>query len=219
MLRCPQCTKPLAELARRCPSCAADLDLLVEYVTHLEDGTRQAERYTRAGELDLAVWKYLEVLEADPDNATALRQVRRVVTAVRAFDRLAGKRWLSHLEDEEQQSAARAARWLKGALILLVLGLVFFAGYSLGSPPEETPPPPPSRQQEPKLNPRPGDLKGLTATSQALPRQTAGGTKQAQGASVLPLRTRRRRAAATAPARSAAVPATTPSSNRHRAAT
>ncbi len=48
MLRCPQCTKPLAELARRCPSCAADLDLLVEYVTHLEDGTRQAERYTRA---------------------------------------------------------------------------------------------------------------------------------------------------------------------------
>ncbi len=36
MPACPQCTKPLAELTRRCPSCMADLDLLVEYVSQLD---------------------------------------------------------------------------------------------------------------------------------------------------------------------------------------
>ena len=38
------------------------------------------------GELGDAVWKYLEVLEVDPDNAVARRQVGRVATAVRQFD-------------------------------------------------------------------------------------------------------------------------------------
>src|SRR5438270_3455827 len=98
---CPQCTKPLAELTKRCPSCMADLDLLVEYVNQLEEGLKRAELFTRAGELDEAVWAYLAVLEVDPDNATARRQVGRVATAVRQFDRTApGRRWLRALQKE-----------------------------------------------------------------------------------------------------------------------
>ena len=86
MAACPQCSKPLRELARRCPSCQADLDLLVDFVSHLQGGIQRAENLTRAGELGDAVWAYLEVLETEPDNAPARRQVARVVTAVRQFD-------------------------------------------------------------------------------------------------------------------------------------
>lgn len=86
MPKCPQCSKPLRDLTRRCPSCQADLDLLVDYVSHLQGGLQRAENLTRAGELGEAVWAYLEVLETDPDNRTAQKQVRRVVTAVRRFD-------------------------------------------------------------------------------------------------------------------------------------
>ncbi len=126
MPRCPQCAKPLAEITRRCPSCMADLDLLVDYVNQLEDGVRQAEVLTRAGELDLAVWKYLEVLEVDPDNAAARKQVARVATVVRVFDRLApGRRWLAEVRGEDDEAAARIARWLRnGFVVLLILILV-----------------------------------------------------------------------------------------------
>jgi hypothetical protein len=86
MAACPQCSKPLRELARRCPSCQADLDLLVDFVSHLQGGIQRAENLTRAGELGDAVWAYLEVLETEPDNAPARRQISRVVTAVRQFD-------------------------------------------------------------------------------------------------------------------------------------
>jgi hypothetical protein len=86
MAACPQCSKPLRELARRCPSCQADLDLLVDFVSNLQGGIQRAENLTRAGELGDAVWAYLEVLETEPDNAPARRQIARVVTAVRQFD-------------------------------------------------------------------------------------------------------------------------------------
>src|SRR6187399_211727 len=86
MPKCPQCSKPLRDLVRRCPSCQADLDLLVDYVSHLQGGLQRAENLVRAGELAEAVWAYLEVLETDPDNGPARRQIGRVVTAVRRFD-------------------------------------------------------------------------------------------------------------------------------------
>src|SRR5437016_3993447 len=98
MPQCPQCQKPLRELVRRCPSCQADLDLLVDYVSHLQGGLERAEHLTRAGELGQAVWAYLEVLEVDPDNATARRQVTQVATAVRQFDyAVPGRRWANNL--------------------------------------------------------------------------------------------------------------------------
>ena len=43
MPKCPQCTKPLRDISRRCPSCQADLDLLVDYVSHLQGGLQRAE--------------------------------------------------------------------------------------------------------------------------------------------------------------------------------
>src|ERR1700751_1411872 len=96
MPACPQCKKPLRELVRRCPSCQADLDLLVDYVTHLQGGIERAESLTKSGELGQAVWAYLEILEVDPDNAAAKKQVAQVATAVRQFDRAApGRQWLS----------------------------------------------------------------------------------------------------------------------------
>ena len=68
MPQCPQCKKPLRELVRRCPSCQADLDLLVDYVSHLNGGLERAENLTRAGELGQAFWAYMEILEVDPDK-------------------------------------------------------------------------------------------------------------------------------------------------------
>ena len=82
MPTCPQCTKPLREFSRRCPSCQADLDLLVDYVSQLQGGLERAENLTHSGELGKAFWAYLEVLETDPDNAAARRQVGQVVTAI-----------------------------------------------------------------------------------------------------------------------------------------
>src|SRR5947199_2247550 len=98
MLQCPQCTKPLRELVRQCPTCKADLDLLVDYVSHLQGGLERAENLVRAGELGPAVWAYLEVLEVDPDNGPARKQIGQVVTAVRQFDTvIPGRRWANGL--------------------------------------------------------------------------------------------------------------------------
>ena len=82
MPQCPQCQKPLRDLVRRCPTCQADLDLLVDYVSHLNGGLERAENLTRAGELGQAFWAYLDVLEVDPDNAPAKKQVSQVVYMV-----------------------------------------------------------------------------------------------------------------------------------------
>src|ERR1700692_3098422 len=81
MPNCPQCTKPLRDFTRRCPSCQADLDLLVDYVSHLQGGLERAENLVKAGELGQAIWAYLEVLEVDPDNPQARKQIGFIVTA------------------------------------------------------------------------------------------------------------------------------------------
>src|SRR5262245_15818550 len=94
MLVCPMCKKGLPDLARQCPRCRTDLTLLVDYVDALQVALARADARARAGELGEAVWAYLEVLEVDPDNPIARRQVSQVVTAVRQFDRATpGRRW------------------------------------------------------------------------------------------------------------------------------
>jgi hypothetical protein len=86
------------------------VSLLVNYVEDLRDGVAQAEALTRAGELGEAVWAYLAVLEVDPDNAKARRQVGKVATAVRQFDQTApGRRWRKKLLKQ-----TRVRRWMAG---------------------------------------------------------------------------------------------------------
>lgn len=143
MLTCPNppCRKPVPAGVRECPRCRTDLSLLVAYVDDLQGGLERAEALTRAGELGPAVWAYLSVLEVDPDNATARRQVGQVAATVRQFDRAAARRrWLRRL-----QKHARFRQWLVGegprllpgwllALIGIVLVLAALGiGYALGS--------------------------------------------------------------------------------------
>src|SRR6476469_8531041 len=107
MLICPMCKKKLRGVERECGNCRTDVSLLVQYVDNLRAGLAQAEAHTRAGELGEAVWAYLAVLEVDPDNAEARRQVGQVAAAVRQFDRIAvGRRWLDKL-----RRRARFRRW------------------------------------------------------------------------------------------------------------
>jgi hypothetical protein len=141
MLTCPMCKKVLPGLERRCRTCQTDVSLLVDYVQGLDDGLARAEALTRQGELAEAVWAYLQVLEVDPDNATARRQVGQVAAAVRQFDRSApGRRWRRRLE--RQASFRRAlASWERGeglpGWLLVVLGAVLVCaalavGYGFG---------------------------------------------------------------------------------------
>src|SRR5262249_8582620 len=121
------------DLTPRCPSCQADLGLLLDYVSHLSGGLERAENLTRAGELGQAVWAYLEVLEVDPDNVAARRQVAQGATAVRQFDVTApGRRWAHGLDPYPKKSGALAA-WAKSAVLTVLLVLVFGIGYIVGS--------------------------------------------------------------------------------------
>jgi hypothetical protein len=136
MLKCPQCTKVLPELSRRCPTCMADLDLLVDYVQGLQGGLDRAYQLTRAGELAAAVWTYLEVLEVDPDNPTARRQVGQVATAVRQFDRTApGRRWLFGIRGETPpgEEGAGLLRWVRILFVVILIAFAFTIGFGLGS--------------------------------------------------------------------------------------
>src|SRR5262245_61913379 len=93
MLTCPLCKKKQPQLQRECPSCHADLTLLIGYVENLAVSLARAELLTRKGQLADAVFAYLEVLDVDPENPIAKQQVGQVATAVRHFDsRPPGKR-------------------------------------------------------------------------------------------------------------------------------
>ncbi len=108
MLTCPMCKKKLPGMDKKCTNCKTDVSLLVDYVENLRDGLQRAKALTKQGELGDAVWEYLEVLEVDPDNATARKQVGKVATAVRQFDQTApGRRWQKKLQ---RQTALR--RWM-----------------------------------------------------------------------------------------------------------
>jgi hypothetical protein len=135
------CKKRLRGLERECGNCRTDVSLLVDYVENLQDGLARAEALTRAGELGEATWAYLEVLEVDPDNATARRQVGQVATAVRQFDMAApGRRWLKKLRRRtrfrrwlaQNGSEDALGDWLNYLLwFLIVLGAIVL-GYFLG---------------------------------------------------------------------------------------
>jgi hypothetical protein len=164
MLTCPMCKKSVRLTSRECPTCRTDLSLLVEYVDHLEDGLARAEALTRAGQLGEAVWAYLAVLEVDPDNAEAKRQVGQVAAAVRQFDRIAlGRRWLDKLRRRAHfrhwaESWGHSAQGPAG--IALLVGVVLLvaalsAGWVLGVRSAQGPPPaePPPAQASDKAAP------------------------------------------------------------------
>lgn len=140
MLKCPMCRELLPDDMRKCKKCQTDLSLLSDYVSDLRDGLSQADALTRAGELGEAVWAYLSVLEVDPDNTTARRQVGKVVTAVRQFDETApGRRWLRKLHKERRwsrwllshQEGEGSPLWSWVLLFLLFFGSVI-GSYGLG---------------------------------------------------------------------------------------
>jgi hypothetical protein len=149
MLTCPNppCRKPIPAGARECPRCRTDLSLLVTYVNDLRGGLERAKELTRAGELGPAVWTYLEVLEVDPENATARRQVGQVAAAVRQFDRAApGRRWLKRMRRQARfrdwLSADGDGRgWLGTLLWLLMVLAAFVLGFVLGGQVLRQPPP------------------------------------------------------------------------------
>jgi hypothetical protein len=150
MLTCPMCKKKLRGLEKECVNCKTDVSLLVDYVENLQEGLVRAEALTKAGELGEAVWAYLEVLEVDPDNATARRRVGQVVTAVRQFDNAApGRRWLKKLQRQTRFRRWAAGwdredwtTWLTWAFWFVAIVAAVFVGFLVGT--NVRPPAPPS---------------------------------------------------------------------------
>jgi len=152
------CKKKLRGLEKECLNCRTDVSLLVDYVESLREGLRQAEVLTRQGELGEAVWAYLAVLEVDPDNAKARKQVGQVATAVRQFDQTApGRRWLKRIRKQNRfrrwlsswsgDGEGESGGWLSILLWFGVVLFIFWLGYATGSgwfhlppPGEQTPP-------------------------------------------------------------------------------
>jgi hypothetical protein len=130
MPQCPQCSKPLMSLSRQCPTCRADLDLLVDYVSTLQENLVRADQLTRAGELGQAMWAYLEVLEVDPDNAMARQQVSQIATAVRQFDRTSpGRRWVQGMPAAGDEGNSWV--WIKAAAMAMVVVFAFTLGFAM----------------------------------------------------------------------------------------
>jgi hypothetical protein len=154
MLTCPMCKQRLRGLEKECSRCHTDVSLLVDYVENLQDGLVRADALTKQGELGEAVWAYLEVLEVDPDNATARRQVGQVATAVRQFDRAApGRRWFNKIRRQTRfrrwaagmkDAGGDDGGWLNGLLwFALVLGALvcgYIMGIQTNKQPESSPP-------------------------------------------------------------------------------
>lgn len=135
MIKCPMCREMLPDNARQCRKCQTDLALLSDYTSHLRVGLTQAEAATRAGELGEAVWAYLAVLEVDPDNSTARRQVGRVVTAVRQFDARStpDRKWARKVHKEGRfrrfmASVEEGESSFSSIFTLVLLALIFAAG-------------------------------------------------------------------------------------------
>jgi hypothetical protein len=160
MHRCPQCNKPLPELVRRCPSCQADLDLLVDLQGQMRGKLDRAEALTRQGELGQAMWTYLEVLEADPGNPAARKQIAHVATAVRQFDLSSpARRWASGMPVPESwwEKQGKVVTAFVAALALgLLVGLVIGRG---GKPHSGTAMPGPDETQTDKTEPKKADGK------------------------------------------------------------
>jgi hypothetical protein len=161
MPACPQCNKTLGELVRRCPTCQADLDLLVDYVSHLTGGLQRAENLAKAGELGEAVWAYLEVLETEPDNGPARKQVGRVVAAIRKFDlSTPARRVAIGLPPQEPRGFWKylpSNEHLLGGAMMLLVGLVLGIILGVALPRGETVAPNPEDKKDQPLDPKPGN--------------------------------------------------------------
>jgi uncharacterized Zn finger protein (UPF0148 family) len=122
MLTCPMCKKPLPSGTTPCPRCRADLTLLVDFMSNLDEHLIKADAAMKAGELGEAVWAYMNVLETDPEHPVAVRQIRQVATAVRQFD--------------EARRTSHRTMFLFGIGVvlafLLLLGGMFAGGFWLG---------------------------------------------------------------------------------------
>ena len=150
MLTCPNptCKKQLTAPERECPRCRTDLSLLVDYSEQLDDGLARADAFCRLGELGDAVWAYLEVLDLDPENPEANRQVGQVTKAVRQFDQASRQTWRQLNRQQRRaslhqwafawDSEPRVAGWrftvvVAAVVALGALGIGMAFGYYLGS--------------------------------------------------------------------------------------
>lgn len=145
-MQCPMCKKKLMGNEQECPYCRCDVSLLSDYVNNLQEGLREAEEFTRKGELGEAIWSYLSVLELDPDNPTARQQIGRVVTAVRQFDlmspasrlarRLRFRHYMGLMGEVGDEQRWIPLRWMPyvwwGLAALLLAGLTGMVGFVLG---------------------------------------------------------------------------------------
>jgi hypothetical protein len=178
MLTCPMCKKKLRGLEKECLNCRTNVSLLVNYVEDLRQGLAQAEELTRRGELGEAVWAYLAVLEVDPDNSQARRQVGKVATAVRQFDQTApGRRWLRKLQKKKRfrrwmanlNEDGEAGGFLSGLLWFLLIFGALMIGYFIGvrsiQPPDSNAEP--ARPADTKAVPKAPDKKDLPAEPDA----------------------------------------------------